>query len=407
MATPVSQALGVDAKAQWLQPSYFDEFRCIGERCEDTCCQGMVIHIDQETFAKYQVCSHPDLKPKLEQLVQILPTPTPASYAAMRLENARCGVHQDGLCSIQSELGEDHLSHVCATYPRLLDRSGELQQRSLGLSCPEAARLALDRKEPVTIEGWTDSSESDARRLIISVLQDRRYSVSRRILLVAHICGKIGELYQTGQMSTLPQVVAGFALGIQAGFFDAHLNSFKGDAKIQLAFGLELLSERIRVDYTSSRFQKLYTQVIAALGLSQESTLDSLVASYQEIYEKKLVPFFEQHEYVLENFLVAQAFHQQFPFHAKGNVEEQFALVATYFLLAKLLLIGEATQQPGPLTTERAINVIQVLTRGVEHCGRFHNLVLDRLRDKGLRNIAGIAQLTHDLILPQRKAARR
>jgi lysine-N-methylase len=325
----------------------------------------------------------------------------------MQLENARCSFHQRGLCSIQSELGEDHLSHVCATYPRVLHAIGESGERSLGLSCPEAARLVLDRRDPVTFEGWSDSSESNGRRLILSVLQNRRYSISRRILLVGHICSKIGELEQTQQLEKLPQVVDGFTLAIQASFFDAHLNSFKADARMQLALGLELLVERIRIDYTSSRFQTLCSQLTAALGLTAGSTLASLTERYQQIYEEQLVPFLEVYGYILENYLVAHAFQQRLPFGQDGNLEENFAFMAVNFLLARLLLIGEAAQDAAPLTPPRVINVLQVLSRAVEHCSKYKNYVLDTLRDKGISNIAGIGLLTQDLITPWRKAARR
>ena len=36
-----------------VYPSYYDDFRCIADRCEDTCCAGWEIDIDDETYDKY------------------------------------------------------------------------------------------------------------------------------------------------------------------------------------------------------------------------------------------------------------------------------------------------------------------------------------------------------------------
>lgn len=35
-------------------PDYFNKFKCIASECEDTCCAGWEIVIDNETYKKYQ-----------------------------------------------------------------------------------------------------------------------------------------------------------------------------------------------------------------------------------------------------------------------------------------------------------------------------------------------------------------
>ena len=48
----------------------------------------------------------------------------------------------DHLCRIHAELGEQHLSHACAIYPRIVKSIGGIQDTALALSCPEAAPRA-------------------------------------------------------------------------------------------------------------------------------------------------------------------------------------------------------------------------------------------------------------------------
>mgnify|MGYP003308176052 CR=1 FL=1 len=35
-------------------PHYFEEFKCVAAECEDTCCAGWAIMIDEETLEKYR-----------------------------------------------------------------------------------------------------------------------------------------------------------------------------------------------------------------------------------------------------------------------------------------------------------------------------------------------------------------
>ena len=37
-----------------ITPKYYNEFSCLGEKCEETCCQGWVISVDKNTFEKYE-----------------------------------------------------------------------------------------------------------------------------------------------------------------------------------------------------------------------------------------------------------------------------------------------------------------------------------------------------------------
>ncbi len=37
-----------------VRPEYAEEFRCIGPACEDSCCVGWHVSIDEATYRKYQ-----------------------------------------------------------------------------------------------------------------------------------------------------------------------------------------------------------------------------------------------------------------------------------------------------------------------------------------------------------------
>src|ERR1700721_2586267 len=74
------------------QPQCFDRFRCTGADCEDTCCAGWGLPVDQETYEKYQnLPGHRIAGKALGNLVEINPAPSSSrNYAAFRLEKERC-----------------------------------------------------------------------------------------------------------------------------------------------------------------------------------------------------------------------------------------------------------------------------------------------------------------------------
>lgn len=123
----------------------YDQFRCIAEKCPDSCCQGWEVDVDENAAAFYL-----SLEGTLgDRLRQVLKTEDGASH--MVLENGRCPMwRQDGLCQIQAERNHDALCQVCREYPRLYMDYGGFAEWGLELSCPEAARLIFEGLRTVT-----------------------------------------------------------------------------------------------------------------------------------------------------------------------------------------------------------------------------------------------------------------
>lgn len=389
------------------QPAYFDHFQCIGDKCEDTCCQGMSVSIDAATFEKYKGCSDVDLKPRFEQFITIQTEPTPNNFGTIQLKDAQCPFLSDKLCGIQQKLGVEYLSRVCDTYPRIVNTGENLVERSLDLSCPEAARLVLNRREPTRFESTNGAEPANwpLRHLILSILQNRRYSVSQRVLLIGHVCSKVNLAVQANALGTLPQILEGFHLAIEAGLFDGHLHQYSASPIPQLAVVLELVVGRIQLDYTSPKFLELYSDFTGGLGLTPDSTLEQLGERYRENYEAWFMPFTDENEHILENYLVAHAYKNQFPVLSE-DIESQYMFMATCFSMAKALLIGAAGSRKELFSADDAIRILQVFTRTIEHCTTFPALVFRTLADKGIGNIAGMAIISQNIATPKRRAAR-
>jgi lysine-N-methylase len=355
-----------------LQPNYFETFRCIGAACEDTCCSGWIVHIDQATYRKYQSCSDPTIGPALHTLVTINEGSTKDDdYAKVTLNGVVCPFLSEGLCSIQARLGEEYLSNMCATYPRIVNRVDDVLQRSLDLSCPEAARLALLNPNPIEFAGGdSDAPEVDfpglreARRRAISLLQDRSYPIATRLLM-------LGNLTAEGSP----------------------------DPGAQVEILSDLLVVRLNGDPCPRRFLECYQEFINGLQWTAESTMHEVGVRYAEAYSRYYAPFMSRHGHILENFLVSYVHRTLFPLgtpesnerlrnaRAPSPVAAQYMLLAAHFAIVKGLLIGMAAFHQSALDTGHVVKLIQSCSKTFEHSVTYPASALDILTSSSLNTL--------------------
>ena len=122
-----------------IYPSYYAAFKCIANRCEDSCCKDWDIDIDSETEKFYQTVSGP-----LGEKLRCKLVTDEYDERVFKAENGRCPFwNEDMLCDIFIGIGEEHLSHTCDSFPRVKIEYGSFCERILSFACPVAARLML------------------------------------------------------------------------------------------------------------------------------------------------------------------------------------------------------------------------------------------------------------------------
>ena len=122
-----------------IYPTFYHEFRCIANRCEDSCCKDWDIDVDSETEKFYQT-----VQGALGDKIRSLTITDEYGERVFRSGNGRCPFwNDDMLCDIYIGIGEEHLSHTCANFPRVHIDYGDFQEHLLSFACPEAARFML------------------------------------------------------------------------------------------------------------------------------------------------------------------------------------------------------------------------------------------------------------------------
>lgn len=173
-------------------PDYYPSFQCIADKCEDTCCAGWQIVIDRETLKKYTKIKGDFRKRMLRSVDWFQGT-------FKQDKDKRCAfLNERNLCDLYLSQGEGGFCKTCREYPRHTEEFEGIREITLSISCPEVARILMNRMEPVSFLNYEREGEEeyedfdpfffsileDARKEMISILQNRNRTITDRILLV-------------------------------------------------------------------------------------------------------------------------------------------------------------------------------------------------------------------------------
>ena len=99
---------------RYVKPYYYNEFKCIADKCPDTCCAGWQIVIDDETLDKYSS--------EKDEFSHRLKNSIDWAEGVFHQNNGRCAMLNDNnLCDLVTAKGEGALCKTCHMYPRHIE----------------------------------------------------------------------------------------------------------------------------------------------------------------------------------------------------------------------------------------------------------------------------------------------
>lgn len=198
------------------KPDYFYEFKCIADKCEDTCCAGWGIVVDDISYEKYQKVEG-DFGDYLRENIIV-----DEGDNVFTLKGDRCSfLNDDNLCDIYKNIGEGGLCYTCRQYPRYLEEFGSLREIGLSLSCPEACRIILrsSKKGSFVLEE-KDEEVSDyndinpniyinlmqCRKVVFDILQDRSIDLNIRCAIVLKFIDEVQEKIHEFKINSIKEI---------------------------------------------------------------------------------------------------------------------------------------------------------------------------------------------------------
>lgn len=134
-------------------PDYYKSFKCIADKCTDSCCIGWEIDVDCATVEKYRA-----LGTEGEEILSKVDLSCDTPYIMLD-ERERCPfLDERGLCRIISRYGDSYIPDICKNHPRYFNSVSESVECGLGLACPEAARIILSVSQEPKLEILSDCS---------------------------------------------------------------------------------------------------------------------------------------------------------------------------------------------------------------------------------------------------------
>lgn len=188
-----------------VYPNYYKSFRCIADKCKNSCCVNWEIDIDGDSLARYEKTGG-IIGEKLRSAISYDESPH-----FKLTDGERCPfLNKNGLCDLIIELGEDSICEICREHPRFRNYFFDAVEIGLGLCCEAAAELIINSREPFALLNFDidddvyDDGERELlsfRTALIDVMKDRSLGIRKRHeLLWTYIDAPLPEISHSEQL---------------------------------------------------------------------------------------------------------------------------------------------------------------------------------------------------------------
>lgn len=191
------------------RPDYYDKFKCVSSKCEDTCCKGWEIIVDEKTYNKYKELKD-DYKNDLFKNI----TTRNSEHVIIPKKGNECPfLNEKGLCDVYEKAGKNYLCEVCLKYPRFENEYANECEKGLFASCKTVADIIVNHTDPIRfIETEEDRELSlseinadlyvalkQARNKCIGIVQDRQYDIKGRLYRLVNYAEKVQKYISKGK----------------------------------------------------------------------------------------------------------------------------------------------------------------------------------------------------------------
>lgn len=355
---------------------YLNTFKCIGGRCEDNCCIGWDVDIDQHTYLKYQKIKEPEMKNLFKKHIHINEAGDQPhiNYAFATLtSNKKCSfLDEKHLCKIHKNLGESYLSNVCATFPRIANRIDREIEHSATVSCPEIARLLLLDADAMLWE--PDLSREEPPIITYAIDQKSKSFVGKPLSKLKQIRDRCLEITLDTEMTFEKRLVqlSEFVLSIE--------NSEEQTISKKRTFDImsnHIVKALLKMGTTDSkRFNDF-------LHLTSKGEMEKGYLKYDR--------FIQEHPHMLPNLFGNHIVKNLFPFSEGEDTTDALRLLLCRFLIIKRHFILLASLDL--LEESSGVAYLQSFSKVIEHHKYFETMMLEML----IQNQISVKTLMHSL----------
>lgn len=244
----------------YIKQEDYDSFCCLADACQESCCLGWQIMIDEDSLERYKRHSGPMQKEYADGIEW--------TESAFKLKGNRCYfLNDNGLCRMQLTMGEQELCYTCRTYPRHTEEYEGVRELSLSLSCPAVAKSVVEGSDFISLAEYDDDIEddfeefdyllhtklTDAREMIFSTLKTSDMGLSQKMGTILDLSKNIQRCVDEDRLFDIDGVIDEFRNKTDVNM------EFEDKRNFSVLFELEHLHEGW-ADIIDLTWDKLFTQ---------------------------------------------------------------------------------------------------------------------------------------------------
>ena len=351
-------------------PEYFKDFKCIASKCEDTCCAGWGIVIDDVTYDRYKNVQGKFGERLRSEIVH------EAGKNIFVLKGNNCPfLNKEKTCDIYINIGEENLCYTCQQYPRYTEEFGSLREIGISLSCPEAARIMLNNDKKVTFElseyeevvsSYNDINAQlfiellQSRNIVMDMLQDRDIDLRKRVALALLFVDEIQEKIDESEIKEIKSVREKYSDKFFLEELLEKLEEYKDNEGIKY--------DNIQAYLNVFRDLKHITPN-DPLGLNDVLRYFWQADEDEELYilkHKQFVEYYEDKIYKFENILVYFVFRYfmkaVFDYDALAKIK---TAIISYMMIRELAVVRYI--ENNEFTDEDMVDIAHTYSKDIEH----------------------------------------
>lgn len=351
-------------------PKYFKDFKCIASECEDTCCAGWGIVIDDETYKKYQKVEG-DFGDRLRSEIV-----HDGGENIFVLKGNDCPfLNENKLCDIYNEVGEDALCYTCKQYPRYMEEFGGLREIGISLSCPEAARIILRNEEKAIFELSENEEEVNSyndinaklyiefmqcRQIVLNILQDRDINLNTRVAIVLCFTKEIQDKIDENEITDIKSVREKYS---DKEFIKEVISSF------------EKYNNNEDAKYNNMKEYFNVFKSLKHINPNDPLGLDDAIRYFWQSEEDKDIylaknkafdKYYEDSKYKFEQILVYFIFRYFMKAVFDYDVSAKVKTAIVSYLMIKELCVVRFTEE-GEVTDDDIVDISHMYSKDIEH----------------------------------------
>ena len=357
-----------------VEPLFVSAFQCIGSECRDHCCKGWNINLDKPTVNRYLKSSQIEIKTLAVENIDIT-RKSYASWGTMKLTaSGNCAfMDESRLCKVHASLGASALSNTCATYPRKSRIFKTEQQKTLMISCPEAARQLLTSPDAMlfeeTIKPQAETFKAknlDQQKKLLNLMCLNIVKVSAEKLdegFYALTSFLLGAERISPEKDWLEQMERNFSAVLDSlaqGHIRQQLDQVKPDHNLQWSLLMRLQGWFGGMTHKRA-FPTLYHYLNKLIYIQTEGAktddVSQPIIRLDTVWQKQVMPWLAERPWIMNNYIQYRIYEDFFPNdESRSPLMSLYLLTAEWFLLKSL--IAATVELVGTIDEEDIINII-------------------------------------------------